>query len=173
MRTDIDRDSEEDKSEEASIRSSIYPSTQRWDKGSKKEPAERPGWEQVWGRQGSTEVNTSFSSPSWRTPLQNQSTPRETNRQAAAWAFGFLQSTELRQLCWTTRVALCGWVWTTSLCSVFPALVERNRSSQHNSISEVDYWFRRGLRSQKHPPQQDSAKVWRESRRLWLGWRAN
>lgn len=172
MKTDIDRDTEEDKSEEASIHPSI-PSTQWWDKGSKKEPAEGPGWEQVWGRQGSTEVNTSFSSPSWRTLLQNQSTPRETNRQAASWAFSFLQSTELRQLCRTTRAALSGWVWTTGLCSIFPALVERNRSNQHNSISEVDYWFRRGLRSQNHPPQQDSAKVWRESRRLWQGWCAN
>ena len=80
-----------------SFYSLIYPFTQRWDKGSKKEPVGGPRWEQVWGR-GSTEVNTSFLGPPWRTLLQNQSTPRETNRQAASWAFSFLQSTELGQL---------------------------------------------------------------------------
>lgn len=52
------------------------------------------------------------------------------------------------------------------------ATEQMNRGSQHNSLSDVDYWFRREPGSQK-PHQRDGEKVWRESRSLWFGWCAD
>lgn len=115
--------------------------------------------------------------PAFKSILKN-STPksihsRETNQ--ASCSLGLLFSTKHR----AQAALLNHHVWPSldgyeqPTFVLFPSF--SGKGTEAVSTAAYQKWII-GLEEDsdpRHPPQQDSAKVWRESRRLWLGWRAN